>query len=794
MRSDAPARTTAETRIDSMRRPGAATLSAILAAILLLPVLHRAMFRPHKAGVDGISLANPPYMYVHTGRLAYPVHAWPDAMVVHPPIKTGTVGLLMRAGASRYTAEALVSLTTLVPAVVLAALLPAALGVRAALLFGMACSFMLLKDSFHLRPDLDVFGAWILGLILLEWGRLAGWRGGFLAAGSFFLTMASGTHYYALPAAAGVLVYGAALIRGLGRRQGFRRASWLAGGVGAFGIPYLVMFVLPQWPGIRTTLEARDAVAGPAAAFAATVSSYRELQGLPDWTLRALTWLPATGVPLAPLAILVLLWFPATRFLASAAAPLPLFVSLAATLKHPAFFSHEMLLAGMAAAMMLGVGFRRLVRGTWGEICAAPAAGAAMAVLLLGDGVRSYLRWESAPLDEMDLARAAGRNILGPDARVGYRLSLWYIGGEAHWYLIDGDLHWPEHLSVYLPNYLRVFDAIAVNRHSSDVTSNRDNVTVSALYARGDLSLRGFFIARHDIDCGYLLLCADRPDKIVGFAHRDNRLYRFEENPTGGSELLSAVCEAGSGAVLGSGALAWHYLALPPQNSRRQVVTMVFRGTAPALPPGCRERLRTRGDLSEQAARRVVEQLRRTDRVVRFHEDLFQFAGPERRRFAGRAWGDPPEDAMLLEPAIDLTAASAASDGAHVKKGPTPVVHIPAGSGRFGLKVPLTAQPGKSGPCWVEARVTVSEGSARLAARAKDSASFLVESGVLAEGARELFLKVPECGAVDEILARNANPVRPASIRIESLRLWVAPPAHQDQGSSGSGASPARAG
>jgi hypothetical protein len=623
-----------------------------LAALVFLFLIHAACVRPHVAGIDEVSLYNPAYMLAHTGRLVYPAYRHPDAMFIHPPIKTGAVGELLIAGLSRHQAEAVLSLATLLPAVLCAAFLPVSAWIRISLLAGLLAGTVFLGDvshyrfadhheaafsNFTMRPDIDVYGAWVLGLLLLERGRLTGWNRYWLAAGAFFLTLASGTHYYALPAMSGVLVYMIAAWRQLGAARAFTPIKWMIAGGCAFGVPYLAFFVIPYWRQIAATIAGNRAVGGPATALGASISVYREVLRNSAPFVAALAALPAHGIFLLPLAAIPLAMVRSTRLLLLAALPLPLFVHLGATHKQSTYFSHEIFLFAAAAMLVFTALVNRVLPGR--HIVLAALSLPAFVWILSAAGFAPLRNWTPPQFDEMEIARAAGKQILGPDARVGYRLSFWYVGGEARWYIIDPDIHWRPKLRVDLDHYLPVFDAIAVNAHFSDQTVNLDGISTSALFSRGRLQLRGFFWAEQDFNIGYLLLAAKPPERILGYARWHGRLFRYEEDPTGSTTLISAECPEGAGeSDFRQQARFWHFLMLPPgQGPRRRIVSVLY-DQPPALPTGCRELVRARGVLREQDTGELVRGLRATDQLVKFYQNFAEFAGPERQYDAARAF------------------------------------------------------------------------------------------------------------------------------------------------------------
>lgn len=759
----------------------------LLAALTVIVIVQFAFFEPRVGGIDEISLFNPVYMFLERGTLAYPAHGWPDAMFVHPPVHTGLIARLMSLGLSRLTAEPIPGFAMLTISVAAMVGAPFPWQTRAALLSGLLAAVLSLHALWwvNMRPDADVLGAWLGGIVLLESGRQRNWSPLWLFAGGFCLAVSAGSHYYAWPAILGVVVYiGWPLLHPAA--AGWKAAASVAGGAAAFGLPYLVLFVVPDWEGIRFTVSQHGvtgSLARAVSAHRAAIGAYLpKVGGLLDWLWRPLH----AGLPGSAVAAAILLWFGGVPGLILAALPFLLFIWLGTTYQNPPYCLPEMAL--FAAAVLLlwlrGVSTftMRWQSGRWRSATMAAAVFFPAAAMLTASGDWMRLgHWRVPAYHEIDIARAAGKAMLGPDARVGYRLSFWYLGGEAHWYTIDPDLHWPRRIPVDLKHYLQIFDAIAVNPFASDRASNDERLSASALYARGDLQLRGFFWAEDDIDFGYLLLAAERPPDLVGFARRNGRLYRFRGQERGTHVLVSADCPAGPAEAAYREGAGWsHYFLLPerPGERPRRVLSVVYPTVAPTLPPGCREVTRAVGVVSEADAQALLGQLRRMDAPIRFHQDLATFAGPTRQQAVKWAFG-PDEGAIPVPHAFAWDRVHPASGSVRVEAGASPRVHIPPGAGLYGLVVPLSPGGPTEGRCWVEARLRIDAGTVTLAAYATTGNRILAESRDLGTEVpvRDLFLKVDSCGELDSVLVRGREPSHPSVARVESLRLWRSPPA-----------------
>src|SRR5262249_37656107 len=123
---------------------------AILAFAVLIAVLagRIAFFQMHNDWIDELGLFNPVYMFVHYGKMTYPVYAHFDEMVVHPPTHYALIGGLMKLGLNVYFAESIPSyaFTLLILLLVCRGSFPNA--IKLGLLLGIFSAVMLLYCNF----------------------------------------------------------------------------------------------------------------------------------------------------------------------------------------------------------------------------------------------------------------------------------------------------------------------------------------------------------------------------------------------------------------------------------------------------------------------------------------------------------------------------------------------------------------------------------------------------------------------------------------------------------------------
>jgi hypothetical protein len=403
----------------------------VFACFVVLLVLLGAYGTDRNGAVDEPGFLNPPYMLVHYGHLTFPTYphnAFFDLPVItHPPVHVLWIGLLWRLGLSVYYAEAtpVVLLLLLSIAIILYSPFPAP--VKLGWLFSigfLAASGDRLTDCFGSRPEGEIQAAWFCGLLLLESGRIADWNRRWLCAGAFFLTWASGIHYYAGPASAGVAVYMLWAVRSLGWKQAKPRIAALFLGMGLFSVPYLAFYVIPYFR------EICDVIRGTVGRGGVGLSVHRHLDLYRLWAREPfhpalVRYGMALGIPLLVFSTAILAAIRSTRGIAMAALPLQLGIFLLVWHKMPYYIVHESVLFAAAVSIGLLVLCHRLLDaiadGIRAMVRSAGRGGALSLYLVMTSPLlakRSHVTFQPM-IHEMKLAHAAGRLMLGPHARDG---------------------------------------------------------------------------------------------------------------------------------------------------------------------------------------------------------------------------------------------------------------------------------------------------------------------------------------------------------------------------------------
>lgn len=625
-----------ETPLNYSYRIAVLATASVVAVLLILA----AYFTDRNGAVDEIGLFNPPYMALHFGKMTYPVHGFFTVMVVHPPVHYEMIALAMRAGLNSYYAEATPTLIMLLLGVWLVAFGPFPGPVKIGLLYGLWVSMAIFGragiEMFGMRPEGDIHASWFAGLVALESARLDKWNLPKLFLGALLLTYAGSLHYYAAAGVLGAGIYMVWVWRDLGLRGALKPLLAIAGGGLIFGIPYLLFFVIPNREAILGMIRATQTGSSAKGILQEHFTSYK---GWRDTFGNFLLKIPfSTGIPVVFISTPILLAIRSTRGIALAALPLQLFLLLFAWHKLPPYYVHEFGLysaAVVAGALILADGLFPKLAWRW-----APYPAWAAIVLALGMGWWQLGKWQrigphsdlltisTRPrVHDMEIARAAGIEMLGPNARVASRIGTWYAAGAAYLHDPSNDVIWPASLPKgFEPYYFSQFDAVAENAHMSN-TSGERHMTLLSWYLNGTLKLRGFFFAGHNDGLNYWLFSTRQPNAVTAFALEGDRLWKFTEDPAGGDEMVAMVSPAGAALD----AFCFHvpfysvmYLpkSQPDEHQQMMVAALMPSGSVrldAEMPPGSNLVQRIRGTLQRADWHVLIDKMKREDRPMHFY-------------------------------------------------------------------------------------------------------------------------------------------------------------------------------
>jgi hypothetical protein len=753
----------------------------IFACLVAALVLISAYGTDRNGSVDELGFLNPPYMLAHYGRMTFPVFPFNGffdvPVITHPPVHLLWIGLLWRLGWSVYYAEAAVTVLLMLSSIVIVVRSAFPAAVKLGWLFGigyLAASGDTITLIFGSRPEGEIQAAWFCGLLLLESGRMEGWNRLKLGAGAFFLVWASGTHYYAGPAAAGVAVYLIWAIWKLGWKEAKPRVIAMCLGSCLFLVPYLALYVIPYSREISTTIRNTVGQGGIALSVKRHLDLYRNWShdpSRPALVSKAM----ALGIPLLVFSTAILAAIRSTRGAALAALPLQLGIFLLVWRKMPYYIVHECIFFAAAIAIGLLV-LSHYLLAKWGSRFGrafAPAAVVVLSICLVkGSPILAEARITLQPrVHEMEVSHAAGQQMLGLHARVGGRWWSWYGSGAEHWFDVENDLHLG-FLEFDPGTYMKNVEALEVCS-SVDAPGRPNN-----WYADGFLKLRGFYFAQTNPTLSCVLLSSQVKAPLGGYAAVNGQLYRFEQNNEGSYEVLSAVCPPGSDWNNPQKGVFATILSLPDgPEAKDWLVTVLaprsYFAPAGAIGRSCREVSSIRGTLLLDDWKPLLEWSRQNSPPMHFYRDIEDMPGYQGVGLPPDAI--PPPDLVSAKGVIVDMAAFAPSKGAQLEHSPQVRVTTIPGPGSFSAGVPVQHAGTVAGPCWVVVKLRVHSG--RIAFTAFDRFNGIIaktRSIAPSPDPQSVALYVPNFVHTTDIVVFNAGSGA-AVVDVFDVRVLVRP-------------------
>lgn len=164
-------------------------------SVLLFLLLKSTLFCDGQENIDDITLFSPIYNYLHTGKLVYPIHGYPESVSVHPPMHYYTIAVLMKWGLSKKLAQSFLLILFTTGIVTWCLVSKRDLRLRLALL--LVLSWIFSKPIVNIRPDLTIIMGIIMGYLLLYEAYNQNFKTLLLIVGALLVSYVSVLHYYA---------------------------------------------------------------------------------------------------------------------------------------------------------------------------------------------------------------------------------------------------------------------------------------------------------------------------------------------------------------------------------------------------------------------------------------------------------------------------------------------------------------------------------------------------------------------------------------------------------------------
>jgi hypothetical protein len=504
--------------------------------------------------VDELGLWNPIYMYLNYGKMTYPVHYYPDAMFVHPPIRYLEVAWLMKFGMPAFFARGFSFFFMIV--IIAYAIIKSPLHIhwRIAFIFAVIWTFVYFNqiNSLSIRPDWPLAAAFIAGLLFLENGRQKKWNSTWLFVGSFLFTYACSLHYFAWPGLLGILAYFYASYKEQNLRQ--MKSSWcsiILGGA-LFGVLYLFLFVIPNFSDINYlasfTLIDRNFFYG-------VIRHYNQY----IYALKSFNWQNTSiatiiqsfyflKVPVFIIAGLILFKSKNSHYLFICALPLCAFVWFFSFGKSIGYYIIETFLLLFAILLALGKSID-LFFSFFHFKASKNLATLGIIIVGLFFGLQPANKYfdnskniNNYNILETDIARASARDIIGFDALVAGRIPAWFISGGKQWYDLTQDLHWNKDRPIDQQKFVALFDAIVETSHMSNQTNDITFGTPNNWYLEKFLNLKGFFFGSSHPHVSFPIYSEKLATPIKGYIWNGNQLSRFDQTLIGDMLFITMSC------------------------------------------------------------------------------------------------------------------------------------------------------------------------------------------------------------------------------------------------------------
>jgi len=523
-----------------------------------------SFFMERRIAFDDYGLFNPIYTFVVNDVITYPAHQQFDNMLVHPPTNYVLKGFFIKQGIPIPYALSLPAFILLLTIIVLVLKSRFSTVVKMGLLFGAVAGSMIPWVSVWgslggglavSRPDLEYAFALFAGLIALESGRINNWDLKRLAIGAFLLTYVSGIHYPAMFSFIGILVYLGFALKA-NRVHGKRVAIVMLLGALVFVIPFFLLWVIPNFDDITAWLttpafKPADIAMG---ALEAHIATYEQIFNKMSQSIISSTlFFPLNiGIPVVLISTLILFVRKETRLMALAALPTQLFLLLILEWnKDQAVYYFAELIFYSSAIMILVIGaIRFLVTKVnrfwpkWNTLVNPLIAIGLVVLLIFGTGIQLAEFTTNPRPDELTIARAAGKSIVGQDALVGAQIGRNYIYGESYWVNVDPYIIW-NNFDFNRTSFFSKFDAIGIDSMMSFNANAANNKALISYYVDQTLQLNGFyFSSRHNPTLSYMLFNTNQSTPIEGYALlKDWSVIHFEEKESGNYVFGTAVCD-----------------------------------------------------------------------------------------------------------------------------------------------------------------------------------------------------------------------------------------------------------
>ena len=461
----------------------------LFAAILFVALGVSYLQQPRCYNGEEVVIHNASYMTSEYNKATYPVYDsynpgnW-ESMYTHPPVHYVMVGWLMKLFEE---ADALFVYHMIIAAILFLAIcfLCEDNSLKLQLLlqvyvFGLVC--LGVYQNFSFRPEMALSLLWLAGLFFLERSRKNSFEAWSQALGSLLIVLTASIHFFAYPMVLSIVPYFIVALVRYGLSDGIRKTLPMTFTTSFVGMAYIAGFIIPNLRNVYIYLVMAQKTNTATFNLHSPLDMLRfHLDAHQNDGFYASEW----GIPVGLVAVVVLLLFKQSRFLAIAAGLYILSLTFQLKVKKSYYGFPEWFLFQISIAYVLSflVTLHPVVKKMGNAILACVAL---FILLRVFTGFNDTCTNKLHPLNAV---RATAQTIVGKHALIGGRHGLWYISGAEKWYNEEDGIF--KKVPDTLQQYLTGADYFALHPL---LDYESVNMRMEGLYYCGDMKLSACFL------------------------------------------------------------------------------------------------------------------------------------------------------------------------------------------------------------------------------------------------------------------------------------------------------------
>lgn len=505
----------------------------MMSCILLFIIICNIFFTNGIQRIDDVTLFNPIYNWVNTGKLVYPIHEFPNSVSVHPPMHYFIIAVLMKLGFSIRFAQSFLLLIFVFGILVWGLLSKVTNYLKLGIIMSLVGIF--LNRDLPIRPDLTISVGILLGYLILYEAVLANKKTHtivFLFIGTIIVSFVSLLHYYAWGAIGGIVV---ALFYIYKSNKDFKILLY---GLIPFSLIYFFYFYFVFFPDINNIkLAFQNNDQGSFNIFVSIerhFELYEEL-GIKGRIAYFIYFLLSkyTFIPLWVYTLLISFLNKRTQPLFFMTLPYSVALFLFAQHKNTEYIHIEFIFFFSAILILIEFLINRFCKNIFHTMFSF-----SIIILSFIVFIQFFHTTDFAinPIQQAELSRWCGKKINNQNKTIiSTNNSCWYISGAKD-YILPGR----QQIDKFMANdsYLERKKSF-VYLESSDISSS-DQATFTEWRLKDSLMLNGFFCTKNGIELPYLIYSKEVFNKGYYYAG-NNQLYEYKKENSNTSYIFISL-------------------------------------------------------------------------------------------------------------------------------------------------------------------------------------------------------------------------------------------------------------